>query len=556
MDHPNLNMLTDPVFPVVKASGARHWIGFSGLLEEHGDFPAAFDWPRADLNVASAELAIGLLCLIYRPASHKEWEAIWDGGSDIKLAERISVLARHFNLFGDAKGKGPRFCQELEPLDGEANLADALFIDSPGINGQKKNTDLMTHRDRFPALGLKAAAMALYALQQFAPSGGAGNRTSLRGGGPMTTLVMPYTTAGAVPLRCQLLFNLPVLFESEWLEDEEMSRALPWLRPTITSEGAPPEEVAEASPAAHSAQALFGMPRRIRLVAEGSGPCPLTGEEGLRVTGFVQKPWGVKYSTWRHPLTPYRQNKEEAPYTVKPKPVRFGFRDWVGITVGRVEAADKAYPAEVVSALSLRMKALRKRGYREVQVLAAGWAMNNMEAESYLHSVQPLYLAPDDRNDLAEVITGTARRFAAAAEDAVRQLRGSLNEALFGGQAKSTNTSLFEESTDYFYESTEDAFHAALLSLKNDGKVSEDETRARAWLATLRRVALSIFDKQASSLLADTQDVKLAARITGAYATLAGRLSVTSKIAEALGIPQPVEKKKRTTSKASAGGGE
>lgn len=280
-----------------------------------------------------------------------------------------------------------------------------------------------------------------------------------------------------MPLRHQLLANLPILFANTWLDNDEMGRALPWLRPTITSEGKPPMEVPEWSRRHTQVQALFGMPRRIRLLASGYGPCPLTGENGPLVTGFVQKPWGMKYSTWRHPLTPYRQSKDDQPYTVKPKPARLGFRDWVGITVGRADVADKAFPAEVVSALSLRMGALRKRGY-EAQLLAAGWAMNNMEAESYLHSMQPLYLAPEGRNDIAEEIATTAQRFAAAAEDAVRQLRSTLNEALFGGKSKSTDTGLFEEATDSFFERSEDEFHAALSRLAENSDLTASETRA------------------------------------------------------------------------------
>src|SRR5690606_5071807 len=100
---------------------------------------------------------------------------------------------------GDADGNGPRFQQDFEAIEGEVSDIDALFIDTPGVNGQKKNADVLTHRGRFPALGLKAAAIALYALQQFAPSGGAGNRTSLRGGGPMTTLVWPDRPGSASP---------------------------------------------------------------------------------------------------------------------------------------------------------------------------------------------------------------------------------------------------------------------------------------------------------------------------------------------------------------------
>jgi CRISPR system Cascade subunit CasA len=544
MNHPPLNMITDPVFPIVTQSGARRFVCFFDLIQDGNDFPVSFDWPRGDLNIASAELAIGMLCLIYRPVSHKEWEAIWEGSSGIDAADRIKVLSPYFNLFGDAEGKGPRFCQDFEEISGSTNTADALFIDSPGINGQKKNTDLLTHRNRFFAISTKVAGIALYGLQQFAPSGGAGNRTSLRGGGPMTTLIIPRSTKSKIPLIHQLLVNLPINFGVDWLDDDELDRALPWLRQTITSAGEPPEEVAEASPKAHSVQAFFGMPRRIRLISNGSGYCPITGEFGPMVTGFVQKPWGVKYSTWRHPLTPYRQSKDDVPYTVKPKPGRFGFRDWVGISVGRANVSEKAFTAEAVAALNLRTRALRKRGY-ELQILAAGWAMNNMEAESYLYSVQPLYLAPDGRADIADDMSKTARDFATAAEDASRQLRIALNEALFAGKSRSIDTALFLETTDSFFERTENAFHTALLKLSNKDDQTTHEDRARAWLRRLQHVALSIFNEKALSQLTNTSDLKMIERTTHAYATLAGRLSATSRIGEALGVPQPIKEKNR-----------
>jgi len=541
---PHLNILTDSIFPVTTASGARRWSNFLGLLAEDGDYPVAFDWPRGDLNVASAELAIGLLALVYRPASNREWEAIWAGPSEIDGAARVEALAPHFNLFGDAEGKGPRFCQDFEALTGEANAIEGLFIDTPGVNGQKKNSDLMTHRGRFPALGLKAAAMALYALQQFAPSGGAGHRTSMRGGGPMTTLVLPATEDDRpVALRHHLLLNLPILFGGDdWLDDIEIGRALPWLRPTITSEGKPPRQVAEADPVVHPVQAFFGMPRRIRLVAGADGTCPLTGEAGPLVTGFVQKPWGMNYSTWRHPLTPYRQTKDEVPYSVKPKAARFGYRDWVGITVGRDNRANKAFPAATVAAIVQRSGALRDRRLK-VGMLAAGWAMNNMEAESFLESIQPLYLAREDRPEIATEIANIANRLVEASEKAAQILRGVLNGALFDGRAKSTDTGIFEDATDEFYGRTEVAFHALLghVAAGADKATADDDRLARDWLRTIHDAALAVFDEHASNLLAGSPDVKLAGRVTAAYATLSGGLSRRSRIAKDLGVLQPAD---------------
>lgn len=542
----NLNILTDPFFPVVTANGNQLWVTFADLMNETGDCPVAFNWPRGDLNIASAELCIGLLALIYQPQDHEDWTHIWRGTSDVDVFARITALAPHFNLLGDANGKGPRFMQDFAGLDGEANNIEALFIDTPGVNGQNKNADLLTHRDRFPALGLKGAAIALYAMQQFAPSGGAGNRTSMRGGGPMTTLVLPERNdQKETPLWRILLANLPD-GGGDRLENEDLPRALPWLAPTLTSEGKPPLELSQTHPAIHSLLAFFGMPRRIRLVVEGEGLCALTGENGPLVTGFIQKPWGMNYALWSHPLTPYRQTKEEPPYTVKPKSSRFGYRDWVGVVIGRKDAANKAFPALPVKALSQRTGLMRTSGYDESRMLAAGWAMNNMEAGSFLQSVQPVYLAANEEQ--ADRLAKAALKNVEGADRTASMLRGAINEALFGGQAKSTDIGVFEEANDDFFSATEDKFHSILEAMLREPLVAEeeegpdkhfDDTAIKKWLGEIRKVALGVFDRYASSQLTDKPDEKVAKRVTSAYGKLNGGLSDTSKLAKELGILQP-----------------
>jgi CRISPR system Cascade subunit CasA len=531
-----LNMLADAVFPVVCRSGSRRWVSFAGLLDESGDPAVSFDWPRGDLNVASFELAIGLLALVFRPALPDDWLAIWEGRSSEDVAARIAELSPAFNLFGDEAGQGPRFCQDLEPIAGDANAAEALFIDTPGVNGQKKNSDLMTHRGRFEALGARTAAMALYALQQFAPSGGAGNRTGMRGGGPMTTLVLLRGSDDAdAPLARTLIANLPLICADDWLEDDELARALPWLGPTLTSDGKPPRTVAEADPAVHRMQAFFGMARRIRLVAGDSGRCPISGEVETLVTGFVQRPWGTSYAEWRHPLTPYRQNKDDAPYSVKPKPGHFGYRDWVGVTVGREEVTNRAFPAETLKAAGSRASALRD--YRQ-RLLAAGWAMNNMEAERFLETVQPLYLTSDPAR--ADELARVAQRNADAADAAARLMRSALNDALFDGQAKSTDTGVFAEATDSFYERTEDRFHAGLAAIALGNSALPDAGEAaRLWLHTIRSAVLRLFDEHVTDLLAERLDAGFAQRAAGAHGRLVAGLSVKGKIAREMGVPQP-----------------
>ena len=69
--------------------------------------------------------------------------------------------------------EGPCFLQDYEPLQGDETPIELLLIDTPGQNGQRKNSDLLTPPQPLCLpLGLPAAAMTLYTLQAYAPSGG------------------------------------------------------------------------------------------------------------------------------------------------------------------------------------------------------------------------------------------------------------------------------------------------------------------------------------------------------------------------------------------------
>ena len=88
----------------------------------------------------------------------------------------------------DLDGPGPRFLQDIEDLPGEPDTPETLLIEAPGGSTRRKNTALLVKPDRVTRLSRPAAAMALFTLQCYAPAGGRGNLTSLRGGGPLTTL--------------------------------------------------------------------------------------------------------------------------------------------------------------------------------------------------------------------------------------------------------------------------------------------------------------------------------------------------------------------------------
>jgi len=528
-----MNILRDPLFPVVTRAGRRNWVSFPDLAVIDGDdAPVVFDWPRADLNVASYELAIGLAALLFQPQSTEGWNGLWDDPpSPDEVRKEAQDFVGSFELLGD----GPLFMQDFEALTGEMVPIEALLIDTPGANGQKKNADLLTWRDRYPMLGLPAAAMALYALQQFAPSGGAGNRTSMRGGGPLTTLVTLQDAQGKpAPLWRVIIANLPLLTKP--IHNDDLCRALPWLAGHV--EG----DVHASDQRVHELQAFFGMPRRIRLIAGGEGVCPMTGLQGPLIAGFVQKPCGVNYGVWEHPLTPYRRQKEDgAPYSMKPKSGHFGYRDWVavvyGTNVGTLTKKAKALALSEQRSHSFKAKNLKPA------LLVAGWAMSNMEAIAYLHEIKSLYMSDDP--SLTEGMSFLASGFAEAAEIAHHVLRMALRDANFArGATVSADAGLFEQARTAFYERTETDFHALLGDAFAGGGIDRSAFGQR-WLARLRNTGSALFDEMTPDLAANPEKAE---QITKAWRVLQGGFAGAGKsgadLFKALDIPVPAAKPK------------
>lgn len=482
----SLNLISDPWIPVACADGSRRTIAPWQMAEPGILAP---DWPRPDLNIACHELLIGLVYLSDPPANERDWDRR-QPPDPARLRDRLAAFAPAFNLLGD----GPLFLQDLEPLTGEANPPDMLFIDSAGANTAKNNADLMVHRDRYPALALPLAAMALYTFQAFAPSGGAGNRTSMRGGGPLVTLVDP--GQGLWPL---VWANVP------YGQPAAVQR-LPWMRATRVSdkglETDPPED------ALYGPEAFFGMPRRLRLVADDAG-----------VTGVIQKPWGTSYARWKHPLSPYYRLKPGTEWLPKhPRAGRFGYRNWLGIVAEEAKSD--------LAELSLSLRDWEGRGGGG-SVIVAGWAMDNMKPRDFTLSVQPLPDLPVEAQDrLACLILG--------AEAAGVALRGALEPVLAGGEAR-------EAEREAFFTATEARFATHLAALQAGA-----DPRAN-WLADLRTQALRQFDALAVPGI-DQRETDQIERIVTARKFLglafAGYGKQGRAIYEALQLPVPDKKGK------------
>ncbi|MEO7853219.1 MAG: type I-E CRISPR-associated protein Cse1/CasA, partial [Rubrivivax sp.] len=303
-----MNLLHDAWMPVRDAEGQRHWITPDRLSEPQW---LAFDADRPDFNGALAQFAIGLLQTTTPVADGIDWRALFNApAAPATLRHWFEPVAAAFELDGD----GPRFMQDFDlGTDGVAvNDIGALLIESPGENTVNNNADHFVKRAQINALCPACAAIALFTLQLNAPSGGAGHRTGLRGGGPLTTLVL------APPgghLWHDLWMNVrdrpAFLAQGGDANQADPQRSFPWLGRIDTLQ-AKAGEMAQAQ--VHPAHLYWAMPRRIRLETGGhlAGACDACGRKSDHlISDYGTRNHGLNYKgAWSHPLSPYYSTKE------------------------------------------------------------------------------------------------------------------------------------------------------------------------------------------------------------------------------------------------------
>lgn len=470
---------------------------------------ARLAWDRPDFNLACLELLIGLVSMADPPRDDADWRARLDRPDAVRLRKALAPFAPLFSLSGD----GPRFLQDLEPFEKSAKASDikpvdVLYIDSAGNSTAAKNADLTVKRDRFASLPPAEAAMALYTLQAFAPTGGAGNRTSMRGGGPMTTLIHPRDDKDKPCPLWRLVFANVV--PGSPLTAGHAKTALPWLRPTRTSE----QGQVSTPQGAHALEAFFGMPRRFRLMFRDG-----------RVTGVVQRPYGTNYATWEHPLTPYYRRKEDDPewLPVHPKAGRVSYRNWLGTTM----EPDRDGQGVRRPAKAVRMYYGRPHAsVPDCELTVGGWAMDNMKPVSFALDRYPGF------SGLGEDGADRVRGLVDAANAASGALRKALKAACnFDG----TSAAAMIEA---FFADTEADFEKSVRGII-DGRDAEIET---LWLGTLTKLANDMFDDHALDGLTDHDIADVETRIV-AKRNL--RRALARQVRKAMELPLPGQKDER-----------
>ena len=528
------NLLDDPWLPARRAEGQLERIRPAEITSNIETNPiVAIDWPRPDFRVACIELLIGLIATVCPPADDEDaWIEGWASPpSPEALAAAFAPFAHAFNL----DGPGPRFLQDFDELPGAPDSPETLLIEAPGAETRRKNTTLLVKAGRILHLSRPAAAMALFTLQCYAPSGGRGNLTSVRGGGPLTTLALP---AGEPSLWRLVWANTPRRNQSL---PADLSRVFPWLAPTRTADRFPATTPAEA----HQLQAFWGMPRRIRLDFADNAehlPCDLTGDvDATIVTGWRQRPNGVKYVAWEHPLSAaYKDTKTGAWLPVHAQPGGIGYRQWVAIALG--DQAGTRRPARCIDDWRTRSADIAP-GQQRPRLLAAGYDMDNMKARAFVESEMPL---PGTGRQASETLAAVARRLVDAAGIAAAALRAAVRQARFSRDT-STDSAPLAAVYETFWAATQDRFFALLPDNAADGWEAALDARAAPWRSFLKSTALRLFDEAAplDPSVASCDPRRIVEAKRNLFGTLDGRGPMGGRLFEALQLPSPEPKAKR-----------
>ena len=542
--------------PWRRRDGTIEWGSPSLLLDDlTGENPIVdLATSRVDFDAALLEFIIGVYTACLAPADDEEWLEFWQNPPTVEaLAVALAALPDAFNLCAES---GPLFLQDYSTAD----LADQdvlpverLIIDSPGEQTLKLNKAHFVRPSRFDVLGLPAAAMALITMQTYAPSGGAGNRTSMRGGGPLTTLVDPRSATGDSPAQLAPLWHkvwMNVATRENLKEIADAPRRprgdidaliFPWLaRTRVSMKGEVPVTPLDA----HPLQAFFGMPRRVRLEIGERGVCDLTGLENTRtVRGFRMRNYGVNYEGWEHPFSPHYRQKEGAEWLpVHGQPSGLCWRDWPGLSL--FVGGSNRKPAAVVRWAQQRCQSLP--GVR-LRIHAFGFDLDNMKARGWVDVTQPLLLLdPAQLRRLHTMSVNMVEATGLVASQLVRQIK----QAEFGEDKGVGGDWAWVRDT--LYDATEPTFFGAVQRCEKVGvsaaQVQEEQT---AFARVLSKEALTIFDARCQTAGAN---VVVLRRVVIARAELRRLLSgytpLGEKLYKQLELPLPGGGREQRASKA------
>lgn len=493
-----MNLLEEKWLPVRRRTGQTDWIAPHQITEPD---IVAFAANRADFNGALAQMMIGLLQTATPIADEGGWEDLLDAPPS------AAVLQKWFAPAADAfvlDGEKARFMQDFSidtaSID-QSKLKEIslLLIDAPGVSTQKDNKDLFVKRGQIKGLCPHCVAAALFTLQTNAPEGGAGNYTSLRGGGPLTTLVVATPSRSLwQDLWLNIQPQLTFLQRGGDIQKTEKCFTFPWLADISQIQQAG----GETQPLhVHPHYPFWAMPRRIRLDFSDlqTGQCNICKRQSTQlVHRYAARPQGLNHKgVWRHPLSPYYEAKDGW-LPAHPQPGGFSYKCWLPWAMGIKQDKKSIQAAGVVNYFF--QERIRYQASDQFRLWVFGYDMDSMTARCWYETTFPLYdLAGSDR--AAQInFQALVKNLIEASEQAVFYLRQAVKQAWFGDSTLRGDLSFVDKA---FLDGTEFRFYQQLQGLieqaRSDAGIDMDDAGfliglGEAWLKVLRDKALQLFD--------------------------------------------------------------
>ena len=321
-----------------------------------------------------------------------EWVSLFcKPPSKEQLFHSMQKDQRYFDLIGDEIS----FMQEPNLNAGRKPIAN-LLIESPGENTLEQNTDHFVKRDRVKGMCEACTAASLYTLNANAPAGGAGIRTSLRGGGPLTVAIIPdgynaaYDTLWHWLVECTY-FQRSGEDKLHSFNYKDSAAKFPWAGDIRISKEKGTETTAKHI---HPFQTYWGMPRRTKLSTSEvtQGTCDVCGTENTMLyQSYESLPYGLNYGEGIiHPLSPYYSDKDGLKLPVHPQPGGFTYRHWPLYIMTDSSTNPRPITLQVIDK---RLKDLEKmKVICGIRVKVFGYDMDNMKARCWYESMMPYWL--------------------------------------------------------------------------------------------------------------------------------------------------------------------
>ncbi len=528
-----MNLLQDKWITVIRKNGETEKIAPYEITDKIDSNPIIeIITPRPDFKGALYQFLIGLFQTVYSPKSENEWENKFNTPpSPEELKKETDKVAFAFDLFGEKI----RFMQDISIKsddNDEKSLKpiEYLFIDSPGNSTTEKNRDLFIKRNRIEKLCIHCAATALFTMQINAPEGGSGNFTSLRGGGPLTTIIKNSIADAGVWFD---IWN-NIIQENSFKSRQSVGKNYEFVFPWITNKYYKINGSGNVTTQDLSLLSVFwSNPRRIYMhCIKENGKCDICSNQASAIIkNYIAKNQGINYGDggWIHPLSPYRNDKESW-FCFHPQPGGIIYNNWQTFIYG---SKDKDKNAKVIHYFNEH----RKFSDEQLKVWTFGYDMDSMTARCWYESLIPIYRISPQYIEKYEAIISSVLQ---TATQVANNLQAKVKDAWFNESQKPKGD--FDYLKISFFKATEAKFYTKARSIRDnlEKEIIFNDNSKDDWLKYLNVESLKIFDIYVEAGSIEYENVQ---RIVNARQSLIS-WNFGDKIKKVIGLPVKEKPKK------------